>query len=58
MRYVGYAWKILVGLVSLAFALALLRATHTVFETIVVAGLLVVYAGIVGSFKFQQRCPP
>jgi hypothetical protein len=55
MRYVGYAWKILVGL---AFALALLRATHTVFETIVVAGLLVVYAGIVGSFKFQQRCPP
>lgn len=55
MRYVGYAWRVLIGLIELAVVWALVNATHTKFEEIVVGGLIVIYASVLGSFKLLGR---
>ena len=55
MRYVGYAWSILVGLVTLAVVAALLHATRSPFETMVMGALIVIYAAILSTFKVLGR---
>jgi hypothetical protein len=55
MRYVGIAWIVVRGLIELAVVAALLHATHSAFETMVMGALVVIYAAIVGTFKGLGR---
>ena len=46
MRYLRYMWRVFGGLVYLGFVIAILSASTTKFETLVLAGMVQIYAAV------------
>lgn len=51
VRYVGYAWRILVGLIYLTVVIGVLSVAATRFETVVLAGMVQLYAAVLYNFS-------
>ena len=55
MAWFSYVWRVVVGLIQIFVVLALIHATQTKFETMAMAGMVVIYASIVGTFQTLGR---
>lgn len=51
MRYVTYVWRVLTGLAYLAVAIGILSVATTRFETLVLAGMIQLYAAVLYNFS-------
>lgn len=51
MRYVSYVWRVVVGLIYLAVVIGALSIATTRFETLVLAGIVQLYAAVLYNFS-------
>jgi hypothetical protein len=51
VRYVAYAWRIVVGVIYLAVVIGILSVTTTRFETLALAGMVQLYAAVLYNFS-------
>ena len=51
MRYVPYVWRVVVGLIYLAVVIGILSIATTRFETVVLAGMVQLYAAVLYNFS-------
>jgi hypothetical protein len=51
VRYVTYAWRVVVGLSYLAVVIGVLSSATTRFETLVLAGMVQLYAAVLYNFS-------
>ncbi len=51
MRYVSYVWRVVVGLIYLAVVIGALSIATTRFETLVLAGMVQLYAAVLYNFS-------
>jgi hypothetical protein len=51
MRYLAYAWRIVVGVIYLAVVIGVFSVTTTRFETVVLAGIVQLYAAVLYNFS-------
>lgn len=51
MRYLAYAWRVVAGLIYLAVVIGVLSVATTRFETIVLAGMVQIYAVVLYNFS-------
>ena len=51
MRYVSYVWRVVGGLIYLAVVIGALSIATTRFETLVIAGIVQLYAAVLYNFS-------
>jgi hypothetical protein len=51
VRYVSYVWRVVVGLIYLAVVIGALSTATTRFETLVMAGIVQLYAAVLYNFS-------
>jgi hypothetical protein len=51
VKYLSYIWRTVVGLVYLGLVIAVLSAATTRFETLVLAGMVQLYAAVLYNFS-------
>jgi hypothetical protein len=51
LRYVSYAWRIVVGVIYLAVVIGILSGTATRFETLVLAAMVQLYTAVLYNFS-------
>ena len=51
MKYITYAWRVVVGLIYLTIVIGILSVATTRFETVVLAGMIQLYAAVLYNFS-------
>ena len=51
MKYLAIAWNVLLALIYVAVVIGILSAAESRFETLVLAGLIQIYAGVLYNFS-------